>query len=194
MDDEEKTAALSSLAECQWFNELCATGEATEYHRDGWTDAMRKHYVMGERAPFRYRMATATGTTTEECHLIWAVYCGEFSHNGAQTLQGGAISSLFDVGTANLGGIMLPQDKGAFGVTKTLTVNFISPGPVSEVLRLDIRNTDFDRIEQGRFAAQAELYVPSHAQNRLVARGEAEMVDPPRRQVWKEKNPRRSSL
>lgn len=195
MDKAETSAALASLADCDWFNVLLASGEATEYRKEAWlSDPMKKHYVLGERAPFRYRMATSKETTAEACHLIWAVYCGEYSHNGAGTLQGGAISSLFDVGTANLGHVMCPDDQGAFGVTKTLQVDFVSPGPVSQVLRLDVRNTDSDRIEMGRFAAEAQLYAPTLGQDkgRLVARGVAEMVDPPRRNVWKENNPRSS--
>ncbi len=62
------------------------------------------HYVMGELAPFYIERMWNNDRTRG----IWAVWLGPFCSNGSTTMgvgQGGAISAIFDLFTAQLGSI-----------------------------------------------------------------------------------------
>ena len=123
------------------------------------------------------------------CHLVWAVYCGSYATNGVDMLQGGAISSLFDVGTAQIGTVFLPILGGAFGTTKSIDVSFLSPGPLNRVVRMDIKLTDTSQMEKGRVSAMAEMRVDgSNLESKPFARCTCVLVDLVRRENWRQAN------
>ena len=82
MDICESAKAQQALESCLWFNDLLGSGRVEEYTRGSgaqgeWVEGpMAKHYVVGQRSPFRFRMAKSKLSNEGECHLIWAVYCG----------------------------------------------------------------------------------------------------------------------
>lgn len=152
---------------------------------------------MGKRAPFRVFQGVVEPVTTKSCHLIWAVYFGEHATNGASMMQGGAISSIFDVGTANIGTVLFPDEPGSFGTTKSIEVSFLAPGPLQKAIRVDIWLTDIAEIEAGRASAEAEMRADgaggvdiSDLQTKPLARCSCVLVDLARRQKWRAANPR----
>jgi acyl-coenzyme A thioesterase PaaI-like protein len=186
MDAEEDAEARAALEGCEWLKDAISTS-GFDLYETSWKQATERwegyknHYVIGQRSPFRFHMVKAG--RDEGTNLVWGVFFGAYSTNGGGMLQGGAISSVFDVGTAQLGSQMFgPQPGGPFGITKSLKVHFKRPGPLKKVLRLDVRASDTSRVHMGLMMVAAVL---SDGEN-TIAECSCEMVDPARRKSWRQ--------
>jgi hypothetical protein len=187
MDAKEDCEARAALEGSSWLSTLVKSSDYEQYETswsqspDRW-EGYKSHYVIGQLSPFRFHMAK-TGKD-EATSLVWAVYFGAYSTNGGGVIQGGAISSVFDVGTAQLGTQMFSGELGgSFGTTKSITVKFKRPGPLKKVLRLDVKATDTSKVDIGLMTVEAVLFDG----DTVIAESSAEMVDPARRQAWRQK-------
>lgn len=167
----------AALVACPWFNDMVASSSST---RDVTAifDAMRdsRHYVVGRSAPFRWRLAA------EGEELVAAVWAGEDATNLTGSMQGGAISALFDVVVATLGSVTVGPMR--FGTTKSLHVSFRRPVPLATVLKIRAKSGGGFDTDTGLGAVTA---IMSYSGQELAS-CTAEMVDLSTRMQWKRKS------
>jgi len=177
---DEATTARQALAANPWFNQMVSSKKLVESSFRMQKDSII-HYVMGINSPFYFRM----GVSPDTKNIVAAVWCGEHATNMGNMVQGGAISSIFDALTASVGSIQV--EPMSFGTTKNLSVSFLRPTPLFQVIKFSVVKASFNH-DNGTALVEAQLTngkTSTHEQT--YATCTAEMVDMKRRKQWKTK-------
>jgi hypothetical protein len=111
------------------------------------------HFVMGRMSPFYIERVYSP-----DCkRAVWACYFGPYTSNGGDTMgvgQGGAVSSVFDLITAQLGGIFV---RGRTPTVKLEVVLKKAALPIPGCMKLEAWVVDQGGGDSNRFRIMAEL-------------------------------------
>jgi len=180
----EANTAMTVLNELPWFNNLLKDGAwiETSFRMN---KSKTEHYVMGKNSPFYFRMAISPKNKS----ILAAVWCGRYATNMGGSVQGGAISSIFDALTASVGSVQI--EPGSFGTTKNLQVAFLAPTPLLSPLQFSVISATFNEAN-GTGIVKAQL--TNGTTGKKYASCTAEMVDLKRRKKWKQQQKNKAKL
>ncbi len=181
----------AALARAAWLEALLAAGAAAELA----LPIAAEHFVAGALAPFRFRFAqrrpggaqgraAAGAAAPREPVCVLAVYCGAHATNTAGQVQGGGVAAVMDLAVA-VSGLLSGRGAG-FGTTKSLSVRYLAPTPLGQVLRCEVEAA-FDR-STGLGDARARL--TDGEQRTVYAEADAVLVDVKLRKRWRDAQPR----
>uniref|UniRef100_A0A7S2WNU6 Thioesterase domain-containing protein n=1 Tax=Mucochytrium quahogii TaxID=96639 RepID=A0A7S2WNU6_9STRA len=171
----ERAIGEKALDECAWLKRMV---DDRTVQPVPW-QTVEKHYVCGLMSPLQFRIGKNV-LSDGSVGLVIACWCSSFAQNGTGNVNGGAISAMFDFGTALLGSFV--YEFFAFGTTKAISVKFFKPVPSNECLRMEVTGTLDDK--QGLGQVQGKL--TNGVGDIKYATCTADMVDLPRRRKMKQ--------